>query len=279
MSERTTLADKPLIGPVEAPQLHVMTYNIRRRVAHVNPWSHDFWGRREPLVRRLLASEQPTILGVQEALPDQLPAILEGLGGHYSSIGRGRNADGGGEQCPIVYDADRLQLLEWDQDALSNTPDTPGSNDWGNLIPRIVVTARFRDRDTRKELTAVNTHLDHMSRKSRQLSAEAIRSLVARTEGAVVVMGDFNTGAASQPYEALTSGEVLADAWDAAQDRLTELWGTFPHYRAPKQGRKRIDWLMVNEGVTVVEMGINTTRYDGAWPSDHTPVQAIITIN
>ena len=77
MTERTTLAEKPLIGPVEPPQLHIMTYNIRRRVAHVNPWSHDFWGRREPLVRRLLAAEQPTILGVQEALPDQMPAILD----------------------------------------------------------------------------------------------------------------------------------------------------------------------------------------------------------
>ncbi|WP_323959259.1 hydrolase [Arthrobacter sp. JZ12] len=278
MSERT-LADKPLIGRVEAPELHVMTYNIRRRVAHVNPWSHDYWGRREPLIRRLLAAEQPTILGVQEALPDQMPAILEGLGERYRSIGRGRNADGQGEQCPLIYDADRLELLEWDQDALSSTPNTPGSSGWGNLIPRILVIGRFRDRDTGKQITAVNTHLDHMSRKSRQRSAVAIRSLAARTKGAVVVLGDFNTGAASMPYEELTKGEVLADAWDEAGERLTELWGTFPHYRAPKQGRKRIDWVMVNSDVTVVEIGINTTRYNGAWPSDHTPVQAIIRVD
>ncbi len=278
MSERT-LTDQPLIGPVEAPDLHVMTYNIRRRVAHVNRWSHDHWSRREPLLRRLLAAEQPHILGIQEALPDQLPAILEGLGSRYSSVGRGRNADGGGEQCPLVFDSDRLELLEWDQDALSSTPDTPGSNSWGNLIPRIIVTARFRDRETGKELTAINTHLDHMSRKSRQRSAEAIRALVARTPGAVVVLGDFNTGAASQPYEALTSGEVLTDAWNVAEERLTELWGTFPHYRPPKQGRKRIDWVMVNAAVTVMETGINTARYDGAWPSDHTPVQAVIRVD
>lgn len=278
MSEQA-LADTPLIGPVAAPKLHVMTYNIRRKVPHAHRWSSDSWSRREPLIRRLLAAEQPNILGVQEALPEQLPAILDGLGGRYDSVGRGRDADGGGEQCPLVYDAERLQLLEWDQDALSSTPDAPGSSGWGNLIPRVVVTGRFLDRATGKHITAVNTHLDHMSRKSRQRSAEAIRSLAARTEGAVVVLGDFNTGISSQPYQALTSGGVLADAWNEAPQRLTELWGTFPHYRAPKLGRKRIDWIMVNGAVTVVGMGINTARYNGAWPSDHTPVQAVITVD
>lgn len=272
------LVEAPLIGPVAAPQLHVMSFNIRRRVKNVNRWSHDHWSRREPLMRKLLAAEQPTVLGVQEALPDQLPAVLGGLGANYRSIGDGRNADGGGELCPVVYNDERLELIDWEQQALSDTPRKAGSTGWGNFVPRIVVVARFQDRATRNEFTVLNAHLDHRSRKSRQRSMVAIREIVLETDGPVVVVGDFNTGVESQPYRTLTGGGLLTDSWITAERRISDLWGTFPHYREPRRGTKRIDWILANAGVDVLETGINVTRYNGDWPSDHAPVQALITL-
>lgn len=41
-------------------------------------------------------------------------------------------------------------------------------------------------------------------------------------------------------------------------------------------GEKRIDWVLASEGVKVLEAGINTAQPQGVWPSDPTPVQALV---
>ncbi|WP_228721037.1 endonuclease/exonuclease/phosphatase family protein [Arthrobacter sp. 260] len=274
---RGRAATTPLIGPVAAPDYHVMTFNIRRSMPHLRPGHRDSWAVRAPLVTRLLQDERPTLLGVQEALPVQLDAVQSGLGSTYTGIGRGRNADGQGEQCPLFYDRSRLSLLDWEQLALSNTPTVPGSTSWGNRIPRIAVRAVFSDLRSGQEFTVINTHLDHLSKRSRLYSADTLRHLVQDTKLPGIVMGDFNVDAPSGAYDVLTEGGRLADTWRAANRQLTEQWGTFPHYGKPQRGTKRIDWILATEDFSVQRAGINVTRYGGAWPSDHAPVQAVLT--
>jgi endonuclease/exonuclease/phosphatase family metal-dependent hydrolase len=262
-----------------APQLHVMSFNIRRRMPHLLPSNPDRWGRRRPLVSRLLELEMPTILGVQEALPDQAGYLRQVLGEGYRSIGYGRNADKKGEGCPLFYDARRLRLLQWDQTALSGTPSVAGSTTWGNKVPRVVMDATFRDRVTGLEFRALNTHFDHRSRNARIHSATLVRALVASESIPTIVTGDFNTSVGSLPFEAITAEGTLVDTWDVAIDRVTDAWGTFPDYHPPRLDRKRIDWILSTPGIAVAKTGINTARFDGGWPSDHAPVQAIITLD
>jgi endonuclease/exonuclease/phosphatase family metal-dependent hydrolase len=277
------MTDAALIGPVAAPDVHVMTYNIRRRMSYLRPGSPDRWGRRKWLLRRILLAEQPTLLGVQEALADQAAFVAESLGPHYGWVGRGRNVSGGGERSSIFYDSRRLTLSSWTQHALSASPDKPGSRSWGNHAPRVVVSARFTDVATGARILALNTHFDHMSRRSRLRSAETIMRLAeaahtAEPELAVVVTGDVNADVDSAVYRALTADGVLRDTWDAAAKRLTPQWGTFSNYRRRRPGGKRIDLIFVGPGVDVVSTGINAVRFDGAAASDHEPVQAVIRI-
>jgi endonuclease/exonuclease/phosphatase family metal-dependent hydrolase len=255
-----------------------MSFNIRRRMPHLMPGSPDRWSRRRPLVSRLLESERPTIIGVQEALPDQAGFLRHALGDGYRSIGYGRNADKRGEGCPLFYDARRLELVKWDQTALSDTPTVTGSNTWGNKVPRVLIDATFRDRVTGHDFRALNTHFDHRSRNARIHSAALVRRLVASTPLATFVTGDFNTSVGSLPFEAITAEGTLFDTWDVAVERVTDAWGTFPDYRPPRLDRKRIDWILATPGVAVARTGINVARFDGGWPSDHAPVQAIITL-
>jgi endonuclease/exonuclease/phosphatase family metal-dependent hydrolase len=270
------MTDNPLIGPVEAPDLHVMTYNIRRRMPHLMLNSPDRWARRRPLLKRLLQTEQPALLGVQEALHDQARFVLHALGKHYLYIGHGREKNTGGEGCPIFYDARRLRVLHWRQTWLSETPDVPGSTTWGNRVPRIVVDATMLDLATGVEFQAVNTHLDHRSRTSRLRAAEALRGCVEASPLPTIMTGDFNTDADTDPYEALTGTGLLLDTWDIAAERLTEVWGTFLNYRPPEHQRKRVDWVLVTPGITVSKAAINVTRYKRGWPSDHAAVQAVV---
>lgn len=268
------MPEAALIGPAEPPDIHVMTYNIRRRMAHLSPRSPDHGSRRRPLLAAMLARERPTVLGVQEALPDQVAFVLRALGPEYRAVGRGRNADGSGERCPIVYDGARLALEGWTQLALSDTPHVAGSKTWRNLLPRVVVSADLIDRATGIRFRVFNTHLDHLSRTSRKRSATMIAGLVTETTVPVMVLGDMNTGVASAPYRVLTRGGLLRDAWESAGARLTPDWTTFSGYRAPKRGGRRIDWILVGRDVTVDAVGINAVRVDGAAASDHEPVQA-----
>lgn len=265
-----------LIGPVDAPGLHVMSYNIRRRLPKLLPRNPDLWRHRQPLMRRLLTAEQPSLIGVQEALFTQKEFVLRALGEHYRALGHGREKNTGGEGCPIFYDSRRLEMVEWRQSALSDTPTVAGSVSWGNRTPRVVVEATFRDLATGIHFQAVNTHLDHRSRTSRLRSADALRNIVQATPHPTIMTGDFNTDADTHPYAELTGNGLLLDTWNTAEERLTQGWGTFPNYGPPKRNRKRIDWILATPGVIAESAGINVTRYEGGWPSDHAPVQAVV---
>ena len=275
------MPDEPLIGPVAAPELQVMTFNIRRRMPRAGRRSPDRWENRAPALRQLLQAERPTVLGVQEALPDQTEFVAESLGSRYSWIGRGRDADGTGEACPVFFDTTKVRLLEWTQLALSDTPRVAGSRSWGNHVPRVVVWAVFEPANGGSQFRFLNTHFDHQSRRARVRSAELILRLVDSSQGPALVTGDFNTSVGTSPHQQLTIDGSLRDAWDTANTRLTKAWGTYPNYHPPKLDRKRIDWILANRWVDVRAVGINTARFDTGLStdvaaSDHLPVQAVV---
>jgi endonuclease/exonuclease/phosphatase family metal-dependent hydrolase len=267
----------PLIGAVDPPGLHVMTFNIRRRMDGLAWRRADRWRHRVPAVRALLASEQPTLLGVQEAMPDQADDVLAALGRRYRFVGHGRGARRTGEGCPLYFDTERLELLEWEQTALSDHPHRAGSRSWGNLIPRVAVTARFRDRSTDSTFVALNTHLDPFSPHSRLRAVDTLRALVGG--GPAILTGDLNAGEASRTLRELLSDGSLTDAWAMAARRVGASVGTFPNYRPPRAGAHRIDWIIVTRDVGVECAGINARRFDGSWPSDHLPVQAVVRVD
>ena len=275
----TNMMDTPLIGPVAAPDLHVMSFNIRRRMTRPLQRGPDRWERRSPLIQRMLHAERPTIIGVQEALPDQAGFMRHASGENYRSVGFGRNANRRGEGCPIIFDADRLQLLDWAQSALSSTPAIPGSTSWGHRTPRAAVDATFRDRETGIEFRMINTHFDHFSRRSRVSSADQILLLIATASLPAIITGDFNSDVDSLPHAKLMASGAIVDSWDTAKRHVTKAWGTFPNYHDPSLDRKRIDWILVSPTITVRRTAINVTRFDGKWPSDHTPVQAVLTLS
>ncbi|HMT51115.1 endonuclease/exonuclease/phosphatase family protein [Dietzia sp. UBA5065] len=272
-------AAEALVGPVSGPDLHVMSWNLRRPVPAVLARTADRWEVRAPRVRALLSTEQPTVLGAQEVVAGQAEAIRAALGARYRHVGRGRAPDGGGEATPVFYDADRLELLDWDQSALSDRPSRPGSASWGNVFPRIVVSAAFRDRATGGRFLAVNTHLDPLSPRSRVRSAQAILAGVAARGLPVVLTGDLNAGPSSAAVRALLADGTLTDSWSGARIRLTAEWGTYARYRAPRGGGARIDWILSSSAFSVSRAAINPRRHGGGWPSDHLPVHAVMRLD
>ncbi|MGP3535030.1 endonuclease/exonuclease/phosphatase family protein [Microbacterium sp. RD1] len=260
-------ADDALIGPVEPPELTVMTFNLRRAAARSPGWI-----RRRERVRILLQRERPTLLGLQEATAGQARYVLGALGDSYRRVGAGRGADGHGEGCPLLFDAARLELIDGDQLALSPTPDVPGSRGWGALFPRVLVRVTLRDRTTGAAFTAINTHLDVLSARARRRSAEMVAA--AAGHGAALVTGDFNEGAEA-PARRLLAAAGLTDTWDTSARRLTRARGTYAPHRRRSRGERRIDAVLAR-GWHVSEVGIDARPIAGGWASDHAAVCAVV---
>ncbi|WP_211358981.1 endonuclease/exonuclease/phosphatase family protein [Nesterenkonia populi] len=267
---------EPLIGPAAAPALHVMSWNIRRRADPPFLRTADRWEERAPRLQTLLEAEQPTLLGVQEALADQASFVQSALGEGYLSLGEGRGPRGGGEGNPILYDADRLKVLHWEQAALSTRPHKPGSRSWASIYPRIMVSAIFRDRLTGSQFLAINTHLDHLSPLARLMGARALSRSAQAASAPTLITGDFNARAGSRPLAELQSAGQMADAWTAAEHRLSREWDTYAHYRQPRATGRRVDWILTSPSFRVVDAAINTAHAAGGWASDHLPVQATV---
>lgn len=272
------MSGDPPIGTIEAPELHVMTFNIRRRVDGLTWRAADRWTDRRARVQAVIRAAQPALLGVQEALPDQAKTVAEALGPSYGFVGYGRGEERKGEGCPVFFDTTRLELLEWAQTALSDRPGVAGSTSWGNVIPRVLVSATFRDRKTAAVFRMMNTHLDPFSKRSRVQSVREIRRTAESGRLPVVLTGDLNARAGSPAIRDLFADDRLVDAWLAATARMTPQWTTYARYRPPRADGRRIDWIAVTPDIEVTRVAIDAQPVGGGWASDHLPVHAALRI-
>nr|WP_083472674.1 endonuclease/exonuclease/phosphatase family protein [Kibdelosporangium phytohabitans] len=266
----------PMIGPAQGDALHVMSYNLRF-ASNAKPNS---WARRRPVMAELLNRELPTLLGTQEGLYDQLRDIDRDLPSYYEWIGIGRDGGTKDEFTALFYDSRRLEALELHHFWLSDTPDVPGSMSWGNLVPRMVTWARFRDLRTGREFAGVNTHFDNHSEEAGIRSAYLVRTRIGEFAPGlpVLLIGDFNDPATrSRSYHVLVTEGGFADSWTAARQRLSPLYSTYHGYRGIRPGGSRIDWILT-KGATTSFAAINTFAADAQIPSDHFPIQALVTL-
>lgn len=267
-----------LFPNVTEPDMLVMSFNIRRRFDRLTWPAADRWGLRKQRLRTFLGANHPHILGSQEAMPDQARWVQESLGSEYGRIGLGRGKDLDGEGTPIFFDRDRLEVEDWEQVALSDSPAVPGSTGWGNTIPRIAVIAHMRDRATAARFTFVNTHFDAFSRRARRRSAHWLHDVAAAEERPMLFTADINAHVRSPELAEMFADGHLVDTWSYTPVRRTAEWGTYNNYRRPRRATRRIDAVLASPDVGVRAVGIDPRPTGTSWPSDHLPVQAIVRI-
>lgn len=232
-----------------------MTYNLRR---DLDSDGRHRWSARRPLVLEAIRHAAPDILGTQEGLPHQIHDIDTALPTH-TRISRARDQDNTDESCAIHISQSRYATLDDGTFWLSDTPDIPGSLSWGTTHPRIVTWARLRERDSGREITVANTHLDHGSREARERGA---RLIAQRLPGAII-MGDLNAA----PGDA-THTLLLQAGWDdgGASD---------PTYHAfTGRATTRIDHVLAPPTHRIRVHRVLAPLRDGVHGSDHHAVVA-----
>lgn len=258
--------------------LNVMTFNIRLNTPRD---SANAWPNRKDIAASEVLFHQVHILGVQEALHDQMMDLQERLK-NYKYVGGGRD-DGKekGEYSAIFYDTTRLQLLETKTFWLSEQPDVPGSKSWDAAITRIVTWAKFKDRVTKKTFYHFNTHFDHIGKVARRESAKIILEVVQKVAGKTVsiITGDFNAAPNDEPIQVIMDPNNPLRLTDSKEISATPHFGpdgTFNYFQ-PKEGSNQpIDYIFLKNGGKVLQHATLAYTWGGRVSSDHFPVFARI---
>lgn len=251
-------------------ELKVISYNIRLSTGNDgdNSWQYP-----KQASVNMIRAEQPTLIGLQEMLSDQVNYLLESLP-EYKMIGVGRD-DGAkaGEFMSIFYRTDKVELLEWDTFWLSETPDVP-SKGWDASYKRTCTWATFRSLATGTTFAHFNTHLDHQGvvaqREGLRLVVSKIKELIP-ADMPVFLTGDFNIPTDNEAF-AVVEG-VLSDARktspESDQRATYNAWG----------GREAtIDHIFYRKTTPYVFKVLRNENYGAPYISDHYPVSLVATI-
>lgn len=254
-----------------------MSFNIRVDTGNVDHEDPDCWIKRKTILQEFLSQELPDIIGIQEVMYHQIPSIQSGLARQYAYIGESRDSSELGELGPIFYNTERLRLNHWSQSWLSDEPDTPESNTWGNDVTRIVTWGHFTDKITNRSFIVANTHLDHISEYSRVRSAELLVNMFGG-HYPVIITGDFNADSALEPKEYDVLTDAFQDVFKISTNHLNTCYGTFSDYSEPSLDCRTIDWILSSKDIAVTATMTHTFNIDGKYPSDHLPISAFLNV-
>lgn len=260
-----------------AQTVKMMTYNIR----YDNPNDgENAWPNRKEYFCSQVAFYAPDILGIQEALPNQVKDIAAFFP-NYSYVGVARDGIEKGESSNIFYNKNRFELVEGNTFWLSETPDKI-SKGWDAALNRICTYALFKDKKAKQLFWVFNTHLDHMGELARTNSIQLIRSKIKALntkDYPVFFMGDFN----SEPTEEriINLKKEMIDSKDVSEEKPFGPSGTFNGFKHNEAVTKRIDYIFLSKDskIKVKKYAVLSDSKDLKYPSDHLPVYIEINFN
>lgn len=251
--------------------LKVMSFNIR---LNVDSDKENAWPNRKQDVFKLLTYYHPDYFGVQEALPEQMKDIKNGIS-NYDYVGVGRE-DGKqkGEFSAIFYDTKKLAVVKSGTFWLSETPEKP-SKGWDAALNRICTWAIFKDKSSKKEFLAMNIHFDHIGNVARVKSSELILKKTKELNPKnlpLTLTGDFNLTEDSEPIQILSQN--LLDTFYNSEKKAYGPKGTFTGFNVNEIPQDRIDYIFTKGFKIKSQRHINDRRENLLYPSDHFPVLA-----
>ena len=248
----------------------IITYNIR----YNNPGDGvNAWPLRKDKVAGLLRFHKADIFNVQEALPEQMDDLAAQFP-DFEHVGVGRD-DGkrAGEHMGIFYRKSRFEKVTDGMFWLSETPAKPGFG-WDAVCNRTVTWIKLKDKLTTKTFFLFDTHFDHRGVKAREESAKLILKSIKEINKEnlpLILTGDLNLVKTSDPVQAIL--KELNDAKDKSQTSPFGPEGTSGGFDV-KPTTKTIDYIFINNGVSVLRHGVLSDSFGMYYPSDHLPVLA-----
>lgn len=291
------LAASPAIFAQSLP-VRIVSFNIRyaasSREDNEKPWWSlscliDHNQCREfhlsSTIGNCVAGIDTAVIGLQEALDNQLSDVLNNLGDSWASIGVARDdGNSDGEYNPILYNADVLNVVFTETKWLSPTPDEV-SYGWGAGSRRIVTIGVFEHKATGKRFIHANTHLDNVSSQAR---TEGIKVVVAQIEAVqalygplgLTLTGDFNSEPNGDAYQTLSDLDYVTDSWNTATHLGTN---QLTYTGFTDTGISKIDFVWYGPNsesfYSPSQTEILSNKVEGIYTSDHRLIYTDLTLN
>lgn len=260
----TALFSFPLVA-----QIDVMSYNVRYATENDG---ENSWSKRKDYITTQIKYYEPDVMGVQEAVLEQLEYFQQNLNG-YEYIGAGRD-DGKtkGEFSAIFYDTEKLKVSKDNTFWLSETPEKV-SVGWDAAMERVCTYGLFEVKDSGQRFWVFNSHFDHIGEKARAESAKLILAKIEEinTENLpVIFMGDLNLEPDTEAIKSI-SDKMNDSKLNAVIDFGPE--GTYNGFKFCEPISRRIDYIFTSKGnLEIFKYAVITDSKDLKYPSDHFPV-------
>lgn len=264
------LSNFPVHGENYETEITICSFNIRgsNMDTGVNAWSN-----RKKMVIREFSNYQYDIVCMQEPLIDQIQDFLSI--GIYEWLGvSGQGTPDNDVFTPIFYNKKKLNVLDYGTFWLSETPDVV-SRGWDGKFPRICTWAKFRDIENCRSFYVFNTHLDHVGEVAKLEGARLICRKIKEmtTEEAVFITGDMNSTPETPPIHTFLS--EFSNSREIAPEKSGPA-GT-AHSYGKLYPPSQIDYIFVNEYISVIKAVTITKNSDPVYMSDHYPI--VITVD
>lgn len=255
--------------------LKVMSYNIRCGYCEAEG-TPQYWPERKFLLAHVIQTQQPDLIGLQEAELFQVADLIAMLP-QYQWFGEGRD-DGKtkGESTAVLYRKDKLKLLSAKTWWLSATPQQV-SRGWDAHLNRTVTQTQFQEMKSGQSFYFFNTHFDHQGQQAQLQSALLIKRVVEQLppDSKVLLTGDLNVQPESPPY--LVLSQTMQDSALVAKAQQSKGIGTFNGFgRDPANPNPTIDYIFVSKNLMVQSYQVDHRRYNDLYPSDHEAVVVVI---
>ncbi|MCH7409462.1 endonuclease/exonuclease/phosphatase family protein [Belliella sp. DSM 111904] len=252
--------------PVYA-QLTVSTFNIR----FDNPGDgvHQ-WSNRKDQVLNFIQVEQVDVLGMQEALYNQIQFLADNLEDYsYQGVGRD-DGDKAGEFSPILYNHKKFELLDGGTFWLSTDTSKPNKA-WDAALPRICTWVHLKEKGTEETYLILNTHFDHVGKVARVESVGVILEKMKEFDNTdkVIIMGDFNLEPDNEPIKRVVDAG-FSDSFHEAKIKIGPV-GTFNAFKIDTNYDRRIDYVFY-QNMDIQLYKNYSLRIDDTFLSDHFPV-------
>lgn len=257
--------------------MKIVTFNIRCDCGVDKENNFEF---RKPYILKKLTEENPDVICFQEVMSHMALWLNDSLP-EYCIIGCGRDENLDGEQLTLAYRRDRFSLLALNHFWHSETPNVPGSIFFEqSVFPRLCSECFLMERECRKIIRVVNTHLDHLSsairRKELELVMDTICSMSMYKEYLTFLAGDLNAEPESEEMAVMKSYPEFRC--------LTQNIGiTYHGYFRDNQNIKndssaQIDYIFVRGDVQLKSVEKWMDVHEGVYLSDHYPVSVVVEI-
>ncbi len=256
--------------------LRIATYNVHYIVMQqeTGAWSRGDWDRRKGPLDTAFKTIAADVIVFQEmesfARGDvsvdnlTLDWLLE-RNPDYRAAAVGTPSEFPSTQ-PILYRAERVELLQHGWFFFSDTPDVIYSRTFNGSFPAFASWAEFRDMQTGREFRILNMHTDFGSGSNRLQSVQLVANRVEpwfEADETVFLAGDLNARAGGNIIEVLEkAGFEFAPISGATYhfNRGLNLFGAIDHIAYSGQAVLSAPPVVIRD------------KFDGEWPTDHYPV-------